>query len=182
MHVGNDENHLSESYKISKLSSEFDVLNFYSGISQLDNYIKKYARLNQDINIGQTYILYLCDNNIVIGYYTISAANVTKTDFPTIEKITTELPKYPIPCILIGKLAVDLKYRGRGLGKLLLIDALKRVKNLSSELGCFAVIVDSIESASSFYEKYGFIKFINRKLSYFLPIKTIELAEKSDPN
>lgn len=178
MHAANNEHHISESYIISKLSSDFDVSNFSCGFHQLDFYLKKYAKLNQDINVGQTYILHSENSNQVIGYYTISAANVTKTDLPVIERITKELPRYPIPCILIGKLAVDKKFTKQGLGKILLTDALKRVKFLSNELGCFAIIVDSLEHSSSFYEKYGFIQFVNRPLSYFLPIKTIENAEK----
>jgi len=181
MHAANNDQHTSEIYKISKLTSKFEVSNFNCGINQLDVYIKKIAKLNQDINVGQTYILHLENSNQVIGYYTISAANVTKTDLPVIERVTNELPRYPIPCILIGKLAVDSIYRNKGLGKILLIDVLKRVKSLSLDLGCFAVIVDSLEPSSSFYEKYGFIKFINRPLSYFLPVKTIEIAERCNP-
>lgn len=177
MHVENEEHQTIESYKITKLSSEFNISNFNCGCHQLDHYLKNYAILNQNINVGQTYILHIENSNFAMGYYTISAANVIKNDLPVIERLTKELPRYPIPCILIGKLAIDKKYKNQGLGKFLLADALKRVKSLSADLGCFAVIVDSLESSSSFYEKFGFIKFINRPLSYFLPVKTIETAE-----
>ena len=71
----------------------------------------------------------------------------------------------PIPCVLLGKLAVDNKYRGKGFGKYLLYDALKRIKNISSTVGCNAVIVEALDtSAAKFYKKYGFIQFTDKEI------------------
>jgi ribosomal protein S18 acetylase RimI-like enzyme len=64
-----------------------------------------------------------------------------------------------IPTTLLRRLAVDVKQQGKGYGKILLVDALKRSHETSKEIGSFAVVVDPIDdSAEGFYEKYGFIK------------------------
>ena len=78
----------------------------------------------------------------------------------------------------IGRLAIDNKFQGQGVGKLILIDALKRSYELSKIIGSFAVIVDPIDkNAEHFYEKYGFIKLPDSG-KMFLPMKTIGLIFK----
>ncbi|HEY9701561.1 MAG TPA: GNAT family N-acetyltransferase, partial [Allocoleopsis sp.] len=84
------------------------------------------------------------------------------------------IPTYPIPALLIGKLAVDKSAKGQGLGGELLVDALLRTVKISQEIGIFAVRVDAIDlKAKEFYLKYEFISFQDNPLSLFLPITTI---------
>lgn len=157
---------------ISKLSEFFVTDNFFCGKEQLDNFIKKYALVNQQNNIGQTWVLHEAQSTIIIGYYTLSTASVNKICLPS--EYTSGLPGYPIPCVLLGKLAVDKKERGRGFGKQLLCDALTRTKEISRQIGCHAVIVDAVDDdAVNFYTKYGFSQFADRKLTLFLPVRTI---------
>ncbi|WP_410526069.1 GNAT family N-acetyltransferase [Rickettsia endosymbiont of Ceutorhynchus obstrictus] len=87
------------------------------------------------------------------------------------------VPYYPLPGILIGKLAVDMKYQGLGIGSELLIDALKRIYIASKNVfGIYAVIVEAKnDKAKLFYEHFGFINFHNKPKSLYLPIKTIEI-------
>jgi predicted GNAT family N-acyltransferase len=78
-----------------------------------------------------------------------------------------------IPTTLLGRLAIDNKFQGQGIGKLILIDALKRCYEISKTIGSFAVIVDPIDKdAENFYVKYGFIKLPDSG-KMFLPMKTI---------
>lgn len=91
------------------------------------------------------------------------------------------MPRYQsLPATLLGRLAVDKKYKGKNFGKVLLYDALKKSLENSKEVGSIAVIVDAInELAISFYEKHGFIKFQNSKDKLFLLMPTIKtLVEK----
>jgi hypothetical protein len=161
-----------ESYQISYLSPEFDSGDFSCGITQLDSYIKKFALKNQRANIGTTRVLHVKDQCKILGYYTICASKVEQVDIPSIYLQT--LPKYPIPCILIGKLALDKSLQKLGLGGYLLFDALQRAILVSKTLGCFAVIVDTYDpGVIPFYTKYGFIPLIDKPASLFLPISGI---------
>ena len=93
------------------------------------------------------------------GYYTLSNNSIPLSSLP--EHIRKKLPKtyFSIPATLLGRLAIDKDYQKRGIGKILLIDALKRSYEVSHEIGSFAVVVDPMdEEAEAFYEQYDFIK------------------------
>jgi len=78
--------------------------------------------------------------------------------------------------MLIGRLAVDQRYRGRRLGEYLLVNALKRCLKLSQEIGAIAVLVDAKdEGAVRFYGRYGFRRFEDRPRSLYLPMAEIQL-------
>jgi predicted GNAT family N-acyltransferase len=115
------------------------------------------------------------ETNRIAGYYTLSAATIVVADLPpdTVKKLNW--PRYPeLPATLIGRLASDLTFRGKGIGKLLLLDALKRVWS-HSEIASLAVIVDAKDdNARQFYMQYGFLPFPDRHNRLFLPIKTVE--------
>ena len=79
-----------------------------------------------------------------------------------------------MPATLLGRLAVDSRYQGKGDGEVLIIDALGRALQATSEVASYAVVVDAInERARSFYEQYEFCGFPDQKLRLFLPMKTI---------
>lgn len=159
-------------FQISSLSPEFDSGDFSCGITDLDKYLKKYALRNQKNNVGTTWILHIKDQKKVQGYYTICASRVDHSNIPT--SYIQSLPHYPIPCILIGKLAIDKRSQRLGLGGYLLIDSLRRAKVISKILGCFAVIVDTYDSSViPFYTKYGFVPFVDKQTSLFLPVTAI---------
>jgi predicted GNAT family N-acyltransferase len=110
-------------------------------------------------------------SDIVAGYYTLSQAGINLVDLPI--EITKKLPKYPVvPATLLGRLAVDKKYQGKGLGEILLMDALQ--KSLQNEIASMAVVVDAKDdNARSFYEHYQFIRFPDYPNRLFLPMTTI---------
>lgn len=144
--------------------------NFSCGIDELDNYLKQYA--NQDIKkrLAVCYVITDKDND-VIGYYTLSSNSIDLSDIP--ENLAKSLKYAEIPVVIIGRLAVHKDYQGNKLGQTLLIDALKRIVEISALVGNHAVIVDPIDDiAIKFYAKLGFVplKTSNRM---FLPLKTI---------
>lgn len=159
-------------YSFTKLNEDFEIDKFKCGVSSLDHFLRNFALLNQKNNISQTYILHPKDKKGIVGYYSISSTNVIKKELPY--TITGDLPNYPIPCMLIGRLAVDRKYQKMGFGKYLLYDALKRAVVISDIIGCYAVIVDALDKiASDFYKKYGFKEFGEKEFSLFIPISDI---------
>lgn len=144
--------------------------NFSCGIDELDNYLKQYA--NQDIKkrLAVCYVIADQDNN-VIGYYTLSSNSIDLSDIP--EDLAKSLKYVEIPVIIIGRLAVHKDYQGNKLGQTLLIDALKRIVEISALVGNHAVIVDPINDiATKFYARLGFMPLKTSK-RMFLPLKTI---------
>nr|WP_254567209.1 GNAT family N-acetyltransferase [Oscillatoria sp. HE19RPO] len=88
---------------------------------------------------------------------------------------TKGLPRYPIPVMRIGKLAVTQAMQGKGLGETLVIDAFVKVMRFSKDIGVFGVTVDALnESAKAFYIRYGFIPLSDNQSSLFIPLKTIQ--------
>lgn len=146
---------------------------FDCGIPELNEYLKKYARQNDKNGIAKTLVaIPKQENMIVAGYYSVSMSQIQRDSLP--ESQSKGLPRYPVPAMLIGKIAVDKSMQGRGLGEELLVDALKRATRLATEVGIFAVRVDALnDKAKSFYLKYGFIPFQDQERSLFLPMKTI---------
>ena len=91
------------------------------------------------------------------------------------EGVIKRLPRYPIPVGLLGRLEVDRRWSRRGLGSVLLTDALRRVHLASATLAVYAVVVDAKdESARAFYERFGFIVLPDSASRLFLPMSTVE--------
>ena len=147
---------------------------FDCGNRELNQYLSRYARQNHLKGINKAFVATKFATPIKIdGYYTISSSTIAFASFPESER--QRIPNYPIPCALIGRLAVDVSCQGQGLGGELLVDALIRIVKVSQEIGIYAVRVDAIdEKAKQFYLKYEFIPFTDNPLSLFLPLKTIE--------
>ncbi len=97
---------------------------FDCGISELNEYLKKYAKQNDKKGIAKTWVAILDGNNNrdILGYYAISMAELKQDSLP--EDYRQKLPRYPLPVIKIGKLAVDKSRQGKRLGETLLINAL----------------------------------------------------------
>lgn len=132
---------------------------FDCGNETLNDYIKNRAGQDMKRKLAACFVLFDNATNYIQGYYTLSNNSIPLDDFS--EEIKRKLPKSytSIPTTLLGRLAIDKNFQGKGIGKILLIDALKRSYELSEEIGSFAVVVDPIdEKAEKFYEKFGFIK------------------------
>ncbi len=147
---------------------------FDCGKILLNNYLKFQA--SQDLKRRLAVCFVLVENEIqkIEGYYTLSNNSIPLDSFS--EQIRKKLPPSysSIPTTLLGRLAIDKKSQGKGIGKILLIDALKRCFNISKEIGSFAVVVDPIDiEAELFYKKYDFIKLPDSG-KMFIPIKTLK--------
>ena len=140
-------------YEIQPLRKAHDRQEFDCGVHDLNQYIQRFARQNQDKDVGRTFVAIDEDSLRVWGYYTVSAASVEFDEYPE----SARLPQYPIPAILLGRLAVDKQTQGKGLGPDLLIHALKLARSHAESLAVRAVVVEAIdERAQRFYQRYGF--------------------------
>jgi len=90
------------------------------------------------------------------------------------EKLSQKLPEHPVPAVLIGRLAVTQTAQGKGVGKMLFADAVKRVLAVSDEVAIYAMVVDAINrDAQRFYECFGFIRLSDNSHRLFLTMKSI---------
>lgn len=159
---------------IEKLNKNHKKSDFDCEIALLNNYIQRQAKQDVNRDLSACYVLNEINEKRVLGYYTLSGNSFDRSEFPT-EIIQKLPPSYSnLPTILLGRLAIDKKEKGKGFGAILLMDALKRCVDISKSLGVLAVIVDPFdENAIHFYKKYGFIMIpSNNKM--FIPIKTIQ--------
>lgn len=140
-------------YRVQPLNERHNRTDFSSGVEPLDRYLQTRASQDSRRRIASCLVLVAADGSIA-GYYTLSATSIALTDLPP--ALAKKLPRYPaVPATLMGRLAVDSRHRGRGLGELLLLDAFSRT--LRSEIASYAFVVDAKDDAAQgFYERYGF--------------------------
>lgn len=160
-------------YSIEPLGQDHDRAAFSCGKEPLDRYIKEQANQDARRHYAAPFVLVERGRKMVLGYYTLSSFGVNLKDLPgdTIRK----LPRYPlVPATLLGRLAVDQNHHGKGLGELLLMDALRRSLDQADVIGSAVVVVDAMDQeAWRFYRNFEFIPFQNHKGRLFLPMMTI---------
>ena len=158
-------------FAIEPFGQHHDRQGFNCGNEPLDRYFKE--RIRKDVEAGVAAAFVMADGPSVLGYYTLSSHNVKRESLPeeVIKKL--KLPRYPfIPATLMGRLAVDLRYRGQRIGETLLVDGLRRSCVNAEQVASFAVMVDAKEDAVEFYRRYGFIQLPGSN-QMFLPMKTV---------
>lgn len=146
---------------------------FDCGTEVLNEFLSRYSFKNDILGIGKTFVAFN-KNEDVIGYFTLAAAQVLFEDIP--DNYRAKLPRYPIPALRIARLAVGKNLQGKGIGKWLLTQAFIKIIHVAEITGLYFIIVDAKETSKSFYEHYGFIKFNDNELSYFLTVDTVRKA------
>jgi predicted GNAT family N-acyltransferase len=158
----------------SKLNKRFDRPSFDCGTAELNDFLKTGA--SSYIKRGLCAVHILSDKSFpetIIGYFSLSASAIQPQELPS--EISKKYPgSLPVPCWLIGKLAVDRKFQRKGFGEILLLEALKKIVAYSQEAGGYCVVVDAKnENVKKFYTKYGFKAFLDEGLKLFLPLASI---------
>lgn len=147
-----------------------DRQSFKSGVADLDIFLSRFAM--QQSKKGITVVRVLVDTNApktILGYYSLSAGQVDSTQLTASDQ--QKLPRYPVPCFRLGRLATHSDHRGRGLGRLLMGLALTRCLDAQKIVAAYALIVDAKdESTAKFYKHYGFTPCMDNDLSLYLPL------------
>ena len=158
---------------ISPLGKQHDRKPFDCGEPSLNQYLNRYA--SQDIRrrVNRVFVASPPDApRQVIGYYSLSAGSLNATALP--EALRRRLPGYPVPVVLLGRLAVAESHQGMGLGSILLADALQRIAQASQVMAVYAVVVDALNlQAAKFYRQFGFISLPSQPLKLFLPMDSV---------
>ena len=125
---------------------------FDSGIAELDGWLRRRARHNEAEGGSRTYVVTVEDR--VVGYYSLAAGSVVAG--AATGRVRRNMPN-PIPVVILGRLAIDRAWQGRGLGGDMLRDAVLRVTAAGQAIGVRAILVHAIsEGAKAFYERFGF--------------------------
>ncbi len=158
---------------IKEIKSKAALKKFDCDTEILNSFLSRYALKNDELGIGRTFVA-LDGTDQIVGYFTLATAQVAYTEIP--EEYKTKLPKYPIPALRIARLAVSKDLQGKGVGKWLLAQAFIKIVHVADVTGLYFIIVDAKETSKSFYEHYGFQKFMDEELSYFILVDTVRKA------
>lgn len=160
------------SVAIEPLRPQHDRAAFSCGRPELDRYLQQQAGQDRRRDLTRVFVALGDGPGVIAGYYSLSALSIDFGDLPP--EHARRLPRYPdIPAALLGRLAVDRRYQSRGLGGILLVDALKRVVSVGAELAVHAIVVEPLDAeAAAFYRKFGFLDFPERDDRLYLPAAT----------
>lgn len=144
-------------YIIKAYDGKLDAKSFACGQPALDGYIRRYAAQDIKRNLARVFIATPADDLAYLaGFFTLSAGSVKCSDLPA--TLARKLPRYPVPVALIGRLAVDRSFQGKGLGSILLADACQKVSLARDTLAVVGIVVDAKDQpAAAFYRHFGFI-------------------------
>lgn len=158
-------------YQVELLNTQHDRASFDCGEPSLNEFLHRYARQNAEKGLGRTYVAVLPGDPHIYGYYTIASGTIQ------FDVIPEKLPRYPIPVVHLGRLAVDQAAKGQGLGKALLADALTRAGAIALQLGIYAVEVYALnETAKEFYLKFGFTPLLDDEKHLYISLKKLRQA------
>ena len=147
-----------------------DRAGFKCGVPALDDYLHKYAAQQNAKGISTVFVL--VDDaapSKILGFYTLSAAQISVQQLSDAER--KKLPRYPIPCFRMGRLARATESHGAGLGEVLMGCAVDRCLHARSLVGAYALLVDAKdEKAKLFYTQYGFSTCADSPMTLYLPL------------
>ncbi|MFB2567070.1 GNAT family N-acetyltransferase [Rhizobium sp. IMFF44] len=135
------------------LADHHALAEFNSGVIELDDWLRRRARSNQTSGASRTFVV--CEESRVVAYYALASGAVKQPEAPG--RFRRNMPD-PIPVAVLGRLAIDQSYQGRGIGRALVRDAGLRLLNAAEVLGIRGMLVHAIsDDARAFYEAVGFL-------------------------
>jgi GNAT superfamily N-acetyltransferase len=153
------------------LAPDHDIDSFDSGVSALDEWLKRRARHNEAEGASRT--LVVCAGRRIVGYYSLAAGSVSHREAPG--RIRRNMPD-PVPVVLLGRLAIDRAWQGQGLGADLLSNVVVRALAASKIIGVRAILAHAIsQDAKAFYEKHGFHPSPVEPMTLMIPIDEARL-------
>ncbi len=148
---------------------------FDCGRSSLNVWLTEHARSATASGSARTYVTVDFEQGRVVGYHALTAASVERHDATA--RVIRGMPRYPVPVVLLARLAVDTSVSGRGLGAWLLRDAMTRTLAASQTIGIRAMLVHAVdENARAFYIRHGLESSRTDPLHLMILIKDIVAA------
>ncbi len=164
---------MTDAVVVERLAARHDRSAFSCGKPTLDHYFRERAGQDQRRLVANCFVAVLPDRRIA-GFYTFSAADIPSSALAVDDQ--RRLPRYPaLPAALIGRLALDKRFQGRGIGSAMIVDAGRRA--MQSDPAVFALLVDAKDQgAADFYRHHDFRPFPDHPLRLFLPLTTLVKA------
>jgi GNAT superfamily N-acetyltransferase len=160
-------------FRIERLTRHHAIDNFDCGQEAFNQFLIRFALVNQQTNASQTYVA-LADDE-VIGFYTLVVGEVAYEDAP--ERLTKGLAHHPVPIMLLARMGVSLTWQGKGVGAGLLKDAMRRTMQAADIAGIRAFAVHAKDdTAKAFYQHFDFMPSPTDPLHLFLLVKELRRA------
>jgi len=158
--------------QILSLTGSHERQRFDCGNPALNDWLRQVARQHQEKGLSKTFVAVREDKpERICGYFALTLAELENRTLP--EPWRKKMPRR-IPGVRLARLAVDISCQGKGLGELLLINALVRTRRICSEGGGIGLFVDAIdEHAAGYYRRFGFLAAPNHPLLLFLPVQSL---------
>jgi GNAT superfamily N-acetyltransferase len=163
--------------KPEPLNKDHNLTDFNSKYSELDEWLKKYAFQAKMASSANTFIV--TDNDLVVGFYSLTVGQVNIDEVS--ERVKKGMGQYPIPVVILARLAVHHTYQGKGIGKGMLKDAILKTFHIAEQGGVRALLVHAIdEKAEAFYKRFGFEPSPIRENQLLLLLKDVKklIAER----
>ena len=129
---------------VRKLTPADSVALFDCGQPALNQFLQRYALVNQKAHSAQTYVC--CWQGQVVGFYSLAVGSVDVADAPL--RVVKGLARYPVPVMILARLAVAQAHQGKGLGRALLKDALLRTAQAADIAGIRCLVVHAKDDAA----------------------------------
>ena len=137
------------------LGASHNIEDFDCGVESLNLWLKKHAAQAAAVGSARTYVVYDNQQERIVGYHALANASITHREATA--RAAKGMPRYPIPAVLLARLAVDVTVQGRGIGAWLLRDAWLRTLSAAESFGIRVLLTHAIDdSARNFYERHGF--------------------------
>ncbi|MDP2821711.1 MAG: GNAT family N-acetyltransferase [Sulfuritalea sp.] len=158
--------------QVLPLTGSHDRQGFDCGRQELNDWLRQVARQHQDKGLSKTFIAVREEQPArICGYFALTLAELENRHLP--QAWRKKLPRR-IPGVRLGRLCVDRQCQRKGLGELLLVDALTRAQRIYTEAGGIGLFVDAIdEQAAGYYQRFGFEASPDNPLLLFLPAKVM---------
>jgi len=163
--------------QVLPLAGSHDRQGFDCGRQELNDWLRQLARQHQDKGLSKTFVATREEQPArICGYYALTLAELENRHLP--EAWRKKLPRR-IPGVRLGRLAIDKDFQGKGLGELLLVDALTRARRIYTDAGGIGLFVDAIdEQAAGYYRRFGFLASPDNPLLLFLSAKVLDFRNR----
>jgi uncharacterized protein (DUF1778 family)/GNAT superfamily N-acetyltransferase len=153
------------------LLPEHAILQFESGKRSMDDWLAHRARQAQTRGLAKTFVV--CVQQRVVGYFSLSVGQIDSSELPGRGNLSRDA--FPIPVVILTRLAIDKLYQGKGLGSALLQEAMHRTLAISSQAGVEALLTQPLdEKAAQFYQSHGFVQSPAAYKQLLVMIKDLE--------
>lgn len=159
--------------RLERLAAHHDVGSFASGNAELDGWLQRHALAAQQMDSARTFVL--TGDDRIVGYFSLTMGSVRRAEAPA--KLVRGLPAYPVGMVLVARLAVHRNKQSKGIGALLLAEALRKAVGAGEAAAARLVVVDAVDQAAvRFYERHAFVPAPEHPFRLYRRMKDVRLS------